>query len=361
MPKIPFKVSARTARLIGRENIASAKGAIIELVKNGYDADSPLSLIYFNLEKDCLYIIDAGEGMTQTIIEDYWMTIGTDNKANDYFTKTGRVKAGAKGIGRFALDKLGDRCEMTTKFDTKKYKTNDGNVAYIWKVNWKEFDDTDSKVIEDITADLEFKKAFNLKEYILDEIDDKRVQEVIKRYSFDNGTILKITELRDNWEDFYVSQVFDDLEVLVPPKEESGFELFLFSKEEKSKYGEILGSVCDDYDYKLVAKADENQNIKITIYRNEYDVETIPLDFFNRKIMREPNYQLKDFEKGNWSTKKTFSELLAGFKEIDKENTFEKIGQFSFTFYFMKRSYSDIKLEKFYYNKFNPQDRCLSR
>ena len=261
MPKIPFKVSARTARLIGRENIASAKGAIIELVKNGYDADSPLSLIYFNLEKDCLYIIDAGEGMTQTIIEDYWMTIGTDNKANDYFTKTGRVKAGAKGIGRFALDKLGDRCEMTTKFDTKKYKTNDGNVAYIWKVNWKEFDDTDSKVIEDITADLEFKKAFNLKEYILDEIDDKRVQEVIKRYSFDNGTILKITELRDNWEDFYVSQVFDDLEVLVPPKEESGFELFLFSKEEKSKYGEILGSVCDDYDYKLVAKADENQNI----------------------------------------------------------------------------------------------------
>ena len=33
MPKIPFKVSARTARLIGRENIASSKGAIIELVK----------------------------------------------------------------------------------------------------------------------------------------------------------------------------------------------------------------------------------------------------------------------------------------------------------------------------------------
>ena len=38
--KIPFKVSARTARLIGRENVASSKGAIIELVKNGYDADS---------------------------------------------------------------------------------------------------------------------------------------------------------------------------------------------------------------------------------------------------------------------------------------------------------------------------------
>ena len=47
MRKIPFTVSARTARLIGRENIASSKGAIVELVKNCYDADSPISLIYF--------------------------------------------------------------------------------------------------------------------------------------------------------------------------------------------------------------------------------------------------------------------------------------------------------------------------
>ena len=46
--KIPFKVSARTARLIGRENIATSKGAIIELVKNGYDADSKVSIVYFD-------------------------------------------------------------------------------------------------------------------------------------------------------------------------------------------------------------------------------------------------------------------------------------------------------------------------
>ncbi len=357
MPKIPFKVSARTARLIGRENIASSKGAIIELVKNGYDADSPLSLIYFDKEKDSLYIIDAGEGMTQKIIEDYWMTIGTDNKANDYFTKTGRVKAGAKGIGRFALDKLGDRCEMTTKFDTTKHNSIDESVAYIWKVNWKEFDDADSKVIEDITADLESKKVFNLKEYILAEIDDKRVQEVIKKYSFDNGTVLKVTELRDNWEDFYISQVFDDLEVLVPPKEESVFQLFLFSKEEKLKYGEILGSICDDYDYKLIAEADNNQNIKITIYRNEYDLDTIPSKFFDRNNMQKENYTKEIFQRGFWITQRKFSELLPGFKDIDKENIFERIGEFSFTFYYMKRTYSTPDLEKFYYEKFQSQER----
>ena len=145
---IPFKVSARTARLIGRENVASSKGAIIELVKNAYDADSRVCIVYFdnkyssflsefdedhyeglidvgipketidgvyvkNDEGDfilyteveeekkklleekqrtfknlisklaALYIIDFGEGMTQNIIRDHWMTIGTDNKANN--------------------------------------------------------------------------------------------------------------------------------------------------------------------------------------------------------------------------------------------------------------------------------------
>ena len=45
---IPFRVSARTARLIGRENVATSKGAIIELVKNAYDADSKVCIVYFD-------------------------------------------------------------------------------------------------------------------------------------------------------------------------------------------------------------------------------------------------------------------------------------------------------------------------
>ena len=47
--ELSFNVSARTARLIGRENVASAEGAIIELVKNTYDADSDFCVIYFDM------------------------------------------------------------------------------------------------------------------------------------------------------------------------------------------------------------------------------------------------------------------------------------------------------------------------
>ena len=199
--RIPFKVSARTARLIGRENVATSKGAIIELVKNGYDADSRFSIVlidnrygvyHVQLDKSdydklislgtdktlldsiyqqkddvyverndvdaetigrlkkqlqrnaVIYIIDAGEGMTGYIIQNYWMTIGTDNKSTQYITKGGRVKVGAKGIGRFALDKLGEQCEMFTFFDPKVHQdikadgSTTGNIGWSIGMNLKE-------------------------------------------------------------------------------------------------------------------------------------------------------------------------------------------------------------------------------
>lgn len=40
MARIPFNVSAKTARLIGRENVSNLEGALIELIKNTYDADA---------------------------------------------------------------------------------------------------------------------------------------------------------------------------------------------------------------------------------------------------------------------------------------------------------------------------------
>ena len=47
---LDFNVSARTARLIGLENFANAEGAIVELVKNAYDADSSTCFVVFDLD-----------------------------------------------------------------------------------------------------------------------------------------------------------------------------------------------------------------------------------------------------------------------------------------------------------------------
>ena len=61
--RIPFLVSARTARLIGQENFSNMQGAIIELLKNSYDADATVSLVVFdeideNGKYQKLYILD---------------------------------------------------------------------------------------------------------------------------------------------------------------------------------------------------------------------------------------------------------------------------------------------------------------
>lgn len=418
--KIPFKVSARTARLIGRENIATAKGAIIELVKNGYDADSPISIVFFDnrysilhtdlteslfnelvdkgIEEnlllsvyeynvDCykiknaidndilkdlksklsplssLYIVDAGEGMTQKIIRDNWMTIGTDNKAHNYFTKTGRVKAGAKGIGRFALDKLGSKAEMLTFFNPDNHEADidednqpTSYIGYKWTVNWEDFEG-EFKTIENVAADLTGLQNSSLTAHLTQTLPEHILDKIPEIKNLEYGTILKITDLRDYWDNYYVEQVYSDLEVLVPPRETNEFSIYLFSSLNPTDYGEVLGSICDDFDYKIIARADDQQNVEIKVIRNEYDISSIPVEFFLRPAMNASPYTRNDFIKGYWETKKTFSQLLPGYSEVDSDKTFNDIGLFEFSFYYMKKTYSTPDAERFFYRSISSSAR----
>ena len=61
--KIPFKVSARTAKLIGLENFSTEEGAVIELVKNTYDADAKNCIIIFDLKKLLLILYTLFRGL----------------------------------------------------------------------------------------------------------------------------------------------------------------------------------------------------------------------------------------------------------------------------------------------------------
>lgn len=131
--KIAFNVNAYTAKLIGRENVSSLDGAILELVKNAYDADADICILYYEKNNKALYLMDNGTGMSEETIKNHWMTIGNSSKHTSYITKSGRIQTGAKGIGRFALDRVGDNCTMYTKNSEK-------NVIE-WSVDWSDFED----------------------------------------------------------------------------------------------------------------------------------------------------------------------------------------------------------------------------
>ena len=65
MSKVNFNVNAYTARLIGRENVATLNGAILELVKNTYDADASICILYYDDIDQCVYLMDNGCGMNK--------------------------------------------------------------------------------------------------------------------------------------------------------------------------------------------------------------------------------------------------------------------------------------------------------
>ena len=73
-----FSVEARLAIQLGRESISSSITAILELVKNAYDADATkVSIRFKGLETpDPMMVIeDNGVGMTLDELQHYWMVI----------------------------------------------------------------------------------------------------------------------------------------------------------------------------------------------------------------------------------------------------------------------------------------------
>ena len=126
--EIGFDVDAYTARLIGRENVSKLEGAVFEIVKNAYDADASVCCLYYSNTEERIYILDNGCGMKEEVLRTHWMTIGNSSKKTSYITKNGRIQTGAKGIGRFALDRMSDQCDMLTISD-------EGSLE--WIVDWR--------------------------------------------------------------------------------------------------------------------------------------------------------------------------------------------------------------------------------
>ena len=352
--KIPFTASARTAMLIGTENFSNPEGAIIELVKNTYDADSPCCYILFDGNDGQIteiYIIDYGSGMDISTIQDCWMQIGTDDKQRNVETGNGRIKSGAKGIGRFALNRLGSMATMLTR--------KDGQDAFIWNVNWNDFD-APGKKINEVMADL-------------DVVELEEIQRCLSRLAirfnvflpeFSLGTILKISNLADIWEEDAIKHLFSSLQDLVPPFNIPAFQLYLYVSG-SNDYGKIEAKQYEDFDYKVSAKY-ENSVLKVDVQRNELDINALQSEYrglFDMENMKQFPYRLEDFEKEIYHIEMPLGELNGLRKSQLLADYGAKLGAFQFDFYFIKGSKSDINSEKsdakYPYRQFSPTHRRL--
>lgn len=147
MPNNPtFRISAAVVKQLGEELVSDELTAIMELVKNSYDADadwvkisihttaSPEENLTFHGKKGYIIIEDNGEGMTYNDIVDKWLFISLshkrDMKIKGLVTKKGRTPLGDKGLGRLSTQRLGNVLEMFTGTLEEEIKHH---VAFDWR------------------------------------------------------------------------------------------------------------------------------------------------------------------------------------------------------------------------------------
>lgn len=119
---LPFRPRARLLQLLGDQLIGSPRLAVFELVKNAYDADAENVVVTFkglDTPNPLIVVEDDGSGMTLRTIVEIWLVPAHDHREKQRKmlkrTARNRLPLGEKGLGRFAVHKLGDEVELVTR------------------------------------------------------------------------------------------------------------------------------------------------------------------------------------------------------------------------------------------------------
>lgn len=409
MRSMVFQVSAKTARLIGRENISNVDGAIVELVKNGYDADAecvyvkyinPYNEVPKTLElsevnqyfkgntklilenygvKDGVYrlnenesadlaeieqylrslsqiiVVDNGSGMNREILETAWMNIGTDHKeVNIYSPRKNRIKTGAKGIGRFALDKLSFCTQVFTKCETEP--------IYKWHIDWTQFDN--ARLLNQVEASLEVCSGeFEdfVKKYLAEDY------EYIKEFDWNTGTIIILSPVRELWDRKLYIKVNNNLKNINPFGSVDRFDIVV----KNQKYPDLNyetqseGISRENYDYQIEAVYDGKDSVTLTVDRNEIDIskKTVQIEysatdveeydlneFWERQAFQADNYSKSDFD-GVKQFCYSLTEILENTGE--RMDRYHDVGPFCLKLYYLKNQNSTVAIMK----NFNSRQR----
>ena len=197
----PFRPMARVLQLLGDELIGSARLAVFELVKNAYDADANEVVVRLDLDskpEPAITVSDDGEGMTLDMLQSVWLVPGNDHRKRQRLSelrtaKHGRLPLGEKGLGRFAVHKLGNRITLVTRAR--------GSDECVVDIDWNEL----------------------IKQPYLDEAPV--VIRVRRPETFSGeraGTRIEVRQLRTAWPRGEVRRLYNQITSICSPFEEAG-------------------------------------------------------------------------------------------------------------------------------------------
>ena len=400
MEAIHFEVGAKAARLIGRENIADPDGALMELIKNAYDADASCVCVWFDMpfpfvpselkpekirsvltEEDqtrildfytvtengeyekkaglseeetnalwslltkynAIVVADNGCGMSMEDVRTKWMYIGTSDKEIHIVSRKGRVKTGAKGIGRFALDKLSLRSAMLTR-------SKDHKLA-AWKIDWEQFEN--SKLLTQVTASLEESKADYSSE-VQKLVENRFSQAFAERKGWETGTAIRLYPVREEWTYRMFGKVNMNLKSINPLGAADPFKVYVKNRYYPEYDFETDDTAIDvsDYDYKIEVRFDGERTVTTFLTRNEVDIRRRSVYFsgHDKKISLEsfwgrPYFQTDGHHRQDYEGVIEFAEDAANILRDDPAKI-RNVGPFRAELYFVKSQNSSNEIIK---------------
>jgi signal transduction histidine kinase len=186
---VRFSVDAGHISRLGRELVSRQETAVAELVKNAYDADATDVVLRFSNAEvigGSLEVTDDGSGMTRNDLIQGFMRLSSTLKIHTPTSpRFRRQRAGRKGIGRFAAQRLGQTLRITTQVLS-------ASAAMEVRIDWNEF-----------SGDRELGAI------------GSSIQEVPKER--DQGTTLRIDGLREHWTDTSIKKASRHILDLLQP------------------------------------------------------------------------------------------------------------------------------------------------
>lgn len=287
------------AELLGVQNFTNKESAILELVKNSYDAQAPKVIIrFFNNE---LWIVDDGKGMDENDIRTNWMHVGKSEKGystTDEKSHKSRILAGSKGIGRFALARLGSHVTVYTK--------KIDSVPAKWETDWNES--------------------------TLDEWEGKLTSPT--------GTKIVISGLRDKWTESSISKLADYLSITY---NDTAMKIKILS--EKKEYGVTRYFENPELGKNCVSKI----NLEYDSKNKTLTCDILSDEFQDKAQKYYPLSKLKHYKKAFdiISELESDQELEASSEELS--SLLEELGDFAAEFYFSLKSSTTKDAESFLY------------
>lgn len=185
---VRFSVDASHISRLGIELVSKQETAVAELIKNAFDSDATVVDVIFNgthAPGGRLEIIDNGHGMSRPELLNGFMRISTQDKVhNPLSSKYGRQRAGRKGIGRFAAQRLGKNLRISTQRENQ-------NNSLLLNIDWTQFEG--GKDLFLVSSQVETKEANTV------------------------GTTLSISDVRDAWSEAQIQRTYRYISALLQP------------------------------------------------------------------------------------------------------------------------------------------------